>query len=778
MTNLMRKIKEGSDIEFEIQSIISKLYEFGPVSRSDMEVLSYIKLYQPEVFNKYEKTVLNLMGLFFKDGIDGDNDIRGLVCGLMGDAIEYEYGKRYTPMQINLRNNILEQQIFSFSAATSTGKSYVFRDVIQNSNKDIAIIVPSRALINEYFINVRETVDKTVNVLTFPDIINTALARRSVFILTPERARELFRVDGIKLDIVLFDEAQMVDDDQRRGIYFDSIVRRIRKHFPNAKMLFAHPFIDNPEAQIERNLLGNVSNENSRSYEFNNVGQLFTCTNKNGKFWDFALDKNRISLYKNLVEYDPIAKCIAEGGSVLVYTSKSSIYNRRAFDDLHHYIESLSDVNDDAIDIIKNIEDLIGGSSNKESEHYSELIGLLYKGVVIHHGSLPLNVRFLIEEFVRRGHSRMCFATSTLYQGINMPFDIVYIKRFKNNPLFIKNLVGRAGRSTKRPEFDFGRVIINQGSMTSFRKIYERETNISSISNIDIENESDDIDMLEFKEAIRSGKFDDNYNLTNRQVERLNGSENDIFVQCIMDNILDYNGKFDKEKYKISEKVNIIKMCFNKIYSIYLKDRNPTDAENSVIETAVVIFLQQISGHNLKSIVGSRFAYIAKTNERGRLKKLLSEEDYQKRCDMIFPRYSPPAPKNGLPNKDLGSFPLFPNDRYRAHEVSYDLVMYDTYDYIDKIWGFCLSDVFYAAFDLYYKRTQDIKADRMRKYIRYATIDETEILLLRYGFLFEDIEWIKPLVNFIDERRIIFGDISNLDERQKGVIDRFIPDWF
>lgn len=56
MVSLLQNIKEGSNIESEIRLIISRLYELGPVSRSDMEVLSYIKLYQPEVFSKYEKT--------------------------------------------------------------------------------------------------------------------------------------------------------------------------------------------------------------------------------------------------------------------------------------------------------------------------------------------------------------------------------------------------------------------------------------------------------------------------------------------------------------------------------------------------------------------------------------------------------------------------------------------------------------------------------------------------------------------------------------------------
>ena len=249
-----------------------------------------------------------------------------------------------------------------------------------------------------------------------------------------------------------------------------------------------------------------------------------------------------------------------------------------------------------------------------------------------------------------------------------------------------------------------------------------------------------------------------------------------MYIENIINNILDDDGNFDTKKYKDLAKRKIVTDSFSKLYAVYLKGRRPTDAEFSVIRTAVEVFLQQISGHSLRSIVSSRFAYIAKTSERRMLRKNLPDSIYRSKCNKIYPAYSTPAPKSGLPNKDLKEYPLFSRDKYRAHEVSYDLVMYDTYDYIDKIWGFCLSDIFYAVFDLYHERRQDVRAEKMRKFIRYATVDEKEILLLRYGFLFEDIEWIKPLVIGIDEKRIKFGDTSNLSEKQRSVISRYIPD--
>jgi len=130
-------------------------------------------------------------------------------------------------------------------------------------------------------------------------------------------------------------------------------------------------------------------------------------------------------------------------------------------------------------------------------------------------------------------------------------------------------------------------------------------------------------------------------------------------------------------------------------------------------------------------------------------------------------------PANEIPNKDLSLYGLFPQGT-KIDAVGYDRVVYDTYDYIDKVWGFYLADIFYAAFDLYYNDTLDARAQIMCKYIRYATIDETEIWLLRYGFSFEEIEWIKPLVVAIDETRITFGDLSGISQDQLNVIDRYI----
>ncbi|TOR08346.1 helicase, partial [Vibrio parahaemolyticus] len=160
--------------------------------------------------------------------------------------------------------------------------------------------------------------------------------------------------------------------------------------------------------------------------------------------------------------------------TVLVFVSKASLYRGDFIDDFQKYVDRFGLIEDEsATSIIQEVELLIGAN---EQDHRSNLVSLLRKGVVIHHGSVPLEVRFLIEEFIRQGHAKICFATSTLAQGINMPFDVVWLDNMRmqggdeeDKALAFKNLIGRSGRLSKGPVFDFGYVYTKNPILLSSR---------------------------------------------------------------------------------------------------------------------------------------------------------------------------------------------------------------------------------------------------------------------------------------------------------------------
>ena len=108
-------------------------------------------------------------------------------------------------------------------------------------------------------------------------------------------------------------------------------------------------------------------------------------------------------------------------------------------------------------------------------------------------------------------------------------------------------------------------------------------------------------------------------------------------------------------------------------------------------------------------------------------------------------------------------------------DVDYDLIVYDTYDYLDKLIGFKLSDIFYAIFDQYYISGKDERSRKLAQYFKYGTDNESEIWMLRYGLTFENIEWVAACIDKIDETEIIFNNaVHNLSAEQKKVIEPYL----
>lgn len=402
------------------------IFRDGPKDALVLEILSYLKLFQPTFFEKFEDELIETMGLFFKN--PSPDTLQGVVFDMYRQHIKEQYGEDYTPMQASILKQIEDKHHFSFSAPTSTGKSFVFRNLIRSASNDVIVIVPSRALINEYYDRICEIVNvKEVNVLTFVDRINTKFAKRNIFILTPERSRELFKNKSwLNIDLILFDEAQLSDEKSVRGLYFDSIVRRALKSFPDAKYVFAHPFISNPEAQLQRN--GIIDTQSAAiNYEQKNVGQIFYVHNQTtGNFYHLGTSKEILGKQKLKAEFDPVERAISSGGSVLIYVSKSHIYNKSIYSEFDKYIKLCNKLeNPDALQMIDGLRAYIGASKNNALFYNSEMLEKLSLGIVTHHGSMPLAARLILEHFTQSGFCRICFATSTLEQGINMPFDVV-----------------------------------------------------------------------------------------------------------------------------------------------------------------------------------------------------------------------------------------------------------------------------------------------------------------------------------------------------------------
>jgi len=507
--------------------ILSDIHKDGPVNQEMLEILAYLKRYHPDSVSPHEAKLMYLLGLFYKT--TEPNDLLSLAYRIFQDSIINQYKSILTPVQSTIQNQIQERKFYSFSAPTSTGKSHILRELILKISEDIVIVLPSRALISEYLITVRKIVEgyKEILVLQFIDDINTIKTRKRVFIITPERGSDLFRYRGrFNIGLFIFDEAQ-ISEEGVRGLTFDAFVRRAERTFPNAKKVFVHPFVENPEAQLIKH--GFTESASAQVFRQSAVGKVFIAFDKSSRSFSFFSpysDGAHLKKNKCQVSQDIVKEVLEAGGSVLIYVSKLFIYNRKYREIFAEYIKLCPVLEDPrALSIIADVERLIGAT-----DHDSELVSLMRKGIVIHHGSVPLVVRYLIESFANEHFARICFATSTLAQGVNIPFDIVWIDNLRfygteeNKTLALKNLIGRAGRTTGKPDsFDFGYVVIT--SIKTFIERFVGRMTLNEVSVLESEENEFGPDFQEFISAVKEGAIDEDYSLPKTKVERLRTAE-------------------------------------------------------------------------------------------------------------------------------------------------------------------------------------------------------------------------------------------------------------
>lgn len=762
MLNKIATIKNSKQPFDELANLLEILHKNGPDSSDILETIALFKEFHPVAFKEIEEQFISALGLFYKNS--HPNNLYSLLLFTIGSNHKSKYGSFLTPVQASVREAVDSHQFISISAPTSAGKSYSIRDFIYEQSGDAVIVVPSRALIAEYVTAIRRRFGgrKDVMISSFVDKVFMSRNLRRIFVLTPERARELFLMrDQLSVSVFFFDEAQ-VSEEKGRGIVFDVLVRRIQKTFPSAKLIFAHPFVDNPQAQFKKHRIA-LDRGYARSYNQGSVGKISVYRHTNGLDYYFSPSHEKGHLLTECVKFEGQFHDFAFNGlhSILIFVSKSSIYNGKFLDGFGEYIERFKPVKDPlALKIIEAVENILGVD---EDEHRSKLASLLRKGVVIHHGSVPLDVRFLLEDFIRGGFARVCFATSTLAQGVNMPFDIVWLQSNRilggddeEKALSFKNLVGRAGRLSDLPKFDFGYVF------TENPKLYIKRINgtyaLSEVSVIDQDFEGESSDTKELRESIRKGTFDDDLNMPIPKAQRLAGPAVQESCRVILDLI--YSDGTIRENISGDENKSnreIVRSHLRRIFVTSI-NRELFDGEASVFNTAIFIFLLAIGGRTFKEIAGIRFSNISR-RDSGRTGKA------------EFAQSAEPLPNSTL----VKAFPLFKNGTL-AREVSYDAVIFDTYDYMDQVISFSLSDVFLAAFKIYKNQSGDSRAERMLELLRFGTNDVMHVLLMRYGFSPETISEITKFIQFVNEEQIVFkDDIYSAPEHVKRMVEWYLP---
>lgn len=742
LEDVIRKIQQRKDLDNLINYCIEDLYHNGPKNPTTLEILSLLKEMQPEFFSNYESKIVRLMGLFFKKNEEEVNDLYQFIMEKYKESIQdIRNGYTFTPMQNEIISGIQKYKNYSFSSPTSTGKSHIFRYLIEKAQKDVMIIVPSRALINEFYIRINEFIhDKETLILTFVDNINKKHTKKRIFILTPERARDIFKYKKeFEFEFFLFDEAQLTNEKSERGIYYDGIVRRLRTSYSNTKFIFAHPFIQNPDAQFIKNHF-KLEECGNNSFTYKNTGQLFIAKEKD-KFYIFGTDKDLLGNTKVLIDYDPIEKILKKDkGCVLIYTAKSRIIRREIFQTFNNYITQFcpSNPTKEMEEIIDKIKPYVLINDN----YKSDFIEYLKQGIVLHHGSMPLEVRILLESFINKGYCKICFSTSTLAQGINMPFDLVYVDRFEESKkLLVRNIIGRAGRSTLDNSFDYGIVVVRNDNMSDIRKIINYEESLDTQSILD--NEDIGFENQEYREAIKNEDFSDEFNLPNEAVKRI---DENIKIEDAIKTIKKHINNNDMNQI-VSESFNVI------FKEVLLPKRELSKLETEVLNEANRFMKFRYLGIKFSQLCAIIYTYALKTKS-------------------IYYKYGFVLKFFHIPNlKQKFICNLFDKNE----EPNYDSIVYNTYDFFDKLIDLKACDIYYCALIKYANKYNDESIRKIAIKLKYGTDDPKHILELRYGFSSEDFDWLDNVIDSISEDEIVFNEkIQELDSLKKERIEKYI----
>jgi len=361
----------------------------------------------------------------------------------------------------------LTEPYFSYSGPTSMGKSFVMRmfikkQVMDGSNLNFAILVPTKALINEVYSKIIEDLkinekrgylaERNYTLVTAAGALQLKKGDMNfIFVLTPERL--LYLLIGkpdVRIDYLFIDEAHKISAKDSRSAFYYKVVDMIsQKQKPH--ILFASPNIPNPEVYLR--LLPDADMETDRKLatSFSPVSQIKILVD---------LICGEIKTFNSYTEQLDTVTSFPPGANL--HQIIASVCRRREDRKMQNivYFNSKEKAVEYALDFDKNVPEQnddaltsLAKEIRKEVHGEYYLADIITKGVAYHIGYLPASIRARIEGLYRDRKIHTLFCTSTLWEGVNLPADNLFITtygkgrgRSKMNAVDFKNLIGRVGR--------------------------------------------------------------------------------------------------------------------------------------------------------------------------------------------------------------------------------------------------------------------------------------------------------------------------------------------
>lgn len=357
----------------------------------------------------------------------------------------------------------------SASAPTSAGKSFLLRCWTheyfrKNPKAAVVFAVPTRALIQEVSDalaqDLRDGHLNDVGIHTLPLDANLDTTPGNIFVLTQERLHILLGRDHLlSFDALVVDEAQKIGDGHR-GVLLEQVLHECLRRRPDLKVIFASPFVQNPEYLLESAPV--LAETKAVTREVTTVTQNLLFVEQepgNPRSWNVTYrdGEKALAIGRAALEFRPttqskqlsavaFAMRCEEGGN-LAYANGQAEAEKYAT----HLAEAYAQKDYPSLETHPRISDLIRLIGKTVHLKYA-LVATLKQGVAFHYGNMPLLIRVEIESLFRLNILRFLVCTSTLMEGVNLPCKVIFLRaprRGKNVPLPAAdfwNLAGRAGR--------------------------------------------------------------------------------------------------------------------------------------------------------------------------------------------------------------------------------------------------------------------------------------------------------------------------------------------
>lgn len=371
-------------------------------------------------------------------------------------AVPDNEGIYFTDTQYSLFSKLSDSHEFSFSGPTSMGKSFIIKafisKIMQNTPpENMVIVVPSRALINQFAIEIHKELGQQLQRFNYKVFTNSNVSElvleanvKLILVLTPERLLSyLSQNENPPIGFLFVDEAHKIAQDDMRSITSYVAIEKTLKKYPDAKLYFSSPNVSNPEVLLR---LFQRREQNSFQTDETTVTQNMFLAD---------LDRQELSyLYES--EFKTISATIPQlaatvNGFLTTFGKESNLVYCNSPALTIQYAKEFADL----IEVSDNADLRTASYVIKQYIHRDYYLAeLVKKGVAYHFSNMPQMIRNLIEKLYRNGDIRYVFCTSTLLEGVNMPTQNLFILDNRQahkvlKPIDFWNLAGRAGRMTK-----------------------------------------------------------------------------------------------------------------------------------------------------------------------------------------------------------------------------------------------------------------------------------------------------------------------------------------